>query len=162
MKTVRVHNEKKEEFDVPINELEFRVSVYGIVIKDDVILLSAQYDGYDFPGGGVELGERLEDGLVREVREETGIVVKPRELVYCTDSFFKHTLTPGKFHNILIYYVCEAVGGTLGDTTFDEIELQYAEAPEWVSLAKVPELKFYNSVDSVMVVERAKEIFKKS
>jgi ADP-ribose pyrophosphatase YjhB (NUDIX family) len=36
---------------------------------------------YTLPGGGVELGETLEEAIIREVREETGLVIAPLELV---------------------------------------------------------------------------------
>ena len=58
----------KNDFDhkrkiVPANELIFRPSVYAVIIKSGKILLSRQWDGYDFPGGGIEKGESI--GLVR-------------------------------------------------------------------------------------------------
>src|SRR5215472_14136088 len=36
---------------------------------------------YTLPGGGVELGETLEEAVIREVREETGLLIAPLELV---------------------------------------------------------------------------------
>ena len=55
-----------------------RPSVRGIVIKDGKIAMmhSLKYDYYKLPGGGIEEGEQLEDTLIREVREESGLIVK--------------------------------------------------------------------------------------
>ena len=52
-------------YSVPANELVFRPSVYAVIIKDNRIFLSKQWDGYDFPGGGIELGETSEEALIR-------------------------------------------------------------------------------------------------
>lgn len=45
--------------------------------KDDKIAMihSLKYDYYKFPGGGIEAGEDKINVLIREVREETGLVV---------------------------------------------------------------------------------------
>ena len=56
-----------------------RPSVRGIIFKDDKIALvhSKKYDYYKFPGGGCKKGENLVETLIREVQEETGLVVIP-------------------------------------------------------------------------------------
>ena len=55
-----------------------RPSVRGIIIKDGKIAMmhSKKFDYYKLPGGGIEPGETLEETLIREVREESGLIVK--------------------------------------------------------------------------------------
>lgn len=57
-----------------------QLGAYGIIIKDDNILLikkcSGPYDGkLDLPGGTIEFGERPEVALKREIQEEVGIII---------------------------------------------------------------------------------------
>ena len=78
-----------------------RPSVRGIMIKDGKVAMmhSVRYDYYKLPGGGIEDEESLEDTLVREVREESGLIVdkdtikeleeKITKLVYTTKETFK-------------------------------------------------------------------------
>lgn len=56
-----------------------RPSVRGIIIKNGKIAMihSLKYDYYKFPGGGIEQDESQQDALIREVREESGLVVIP-------------------------------------------------------------------------------------
>lgn len=58
----------------------------GIVVVDDRLVLVRRgrepgKGGYALPGGFVEYGERPEDCAVREVREETGLITEPLQLV---------------------------------------------------------------------------------
>lgn len=141
------------KFEVKISDLIFRPAVYGIIIKDKKILLSKQWDGYDFPGGGIELGEDTQDALVREVKEETGMDVKPLKIQYCSNSFFKLPFKGNFVHSIHMYYQCEVTGGELSMEFFDENEVRYADHPEWVDLDQVPKIKIYSSVDATKVLQ---------
>lgn len=61
---------------------------------------------YTFPGGGLEEGETLEEGCMREIKEEFGIDVKVVKKLYEMES--------EKFHQKEIFYLCEYVGGEFG------------------------------------------------
>ena len=134
-------------FEVMNDQLVFRPAVYGVIIQDGKVLLSKQWGGYDFPGGGIELGERIEEALVREVKEETGIEIRPNSILHVSDSFFKLPYKGTYVQSIHLYYECQVVGGELSTEFFDEQEKQYADKPEWIPLSEVPHLKIYSSAE---------------
>ena len=77
MPKVTCQNLDGEEIEVDVDQLSFRPSAYGLLIEDGRILLSPHWGGHVFPGGAVDLGERLEDALKREFPEETGLEIEP-------------------------------------------------------------------------------------
>jgi ADP-ribose pyrophosphatase YjhB (NUDIX family) len=74
---------------------------------------------WSLPGGALELGERLEDGIRREVREETGLSVEPVEIVAVFDhiSHAPDDATRVRFHYVLVDYRCRVLGGALASAT---------------------------------------------
>lgn len=68
---------------------------------------------WGLPGGAVELGETVKEAVVREVIEETGITVKPVELVAVIDSIHRDDEGNFKYHYVLLEYVCKYVSGKI-------------------------------------------------
>lgn len=99
------------------------VSAGGIVEDSDgnILLVKTQHNGWVYPGGIIEVGENLMDGLIREIKEESGIDATVIELI----SIISNTGIP-KWHDgitdvptkVMFDFVCKAEGGTL--TTSDE------------------------------------------
>jgi ADP-ribose pyrophosphatase YjhB (NUDIX family) len=90
--------------------------VAGIIIHDGRILLSVRgkppSEGkWGLPGGAVEVGETVEEALVREVTEETSVTVRPLKLVAVLDSVNRDEDGGVKYHYVLFEYLCGYVAG---------------------------------------------------
>ena len=147
---------------VPVEDLIFRPSAYAVIVQDGKVLLNQAWDGYDFPGGGIEKGETISEGLLREVKEETGLEVTQGELLYFGQDFFTANLLQPEtfyFHNLMYYFRCTDPKGELSSAGFMEHEKKYMKEPIWMPIEKVGELKFYNadSVDSAGLIRKVAE-----
>ena len=71
--------------------MNITVRAAGILLEDDRLLLIKQYvtptRGWSLPGGKLEANETIEQCMAREWKEETGLDVKIKELLYVTDRF---------------------------------------------------------------------------
>jgi 8-oxo-dGTP diphosphatase len=86
----------------------FNVRVYGILINENKqVLVSDEYirGGYytKFTGGGLEFGEGLRDGLIREWKEELNADIEVLEHLYTTD-FFQISAFDQTSQIISVYY----------------------------------------------------------
>jgi 8-oxo-dGTP diphosphatase len=157
-KTIICHDVRGKAYQAPLNKVHFRPGVYGVIIRNGKILLSPQWDGYDFPGGGMEINETIEQALVREAYEETGYKVKIGKLVACYQSFFKSDSQKDYWNALCLYYTCTIQSGKISTAGFDENEKVYAKAAEWIDIKKALKLKYYNTADSSQIIQA---VFKK-
>jgi len=68
---------------------------------------------WSLPGGALELGESLDCGVRREVREETGLEVHPVKVFEIFERIMRDAAGEPEYHYVLIDYVCRVTGGTL-------------------------------------------------
>ena len=68
---------------------------------------------WSLPGGVLETGETLEQGVIREVREETGLEVKPLWVLEIFERIMRDPQGAPEYHYVLIDYVCRVTGGSL-------------------------------------------------
>jgi ADP-ribose pyrophosphatase YjhB (NUDIX family) len=68
---------------------------------------------WSLPGGVLEIGETLVEGVRREVLEETGLVVEPVRMLEIFERIMRDETGRPEYHYVLIDYLCQVSGGTL-------------------------------------------------
>lgn len=98
-----------------------RIAAGGIILKGDAILL-VRFEttgGNSYlaaPGGALESGENAAQAIIRETMEETGVVVRPRRVLWIED------LQSSRFKTCKIWMLCDVVSGDVVSTDGARIE----------------------------------------
>lgn len=89
-----------------------KVDVRGAVFQNGrVLLVRESEDGcWTFPGGWAEVGQSAAESVEREVREESGYLVKAVKLLACWDRN-RHAHPAIPFHAFKLLFLCEILGG---------------------------------------------------
>lgn len=135
---------------VPRSKLTLRAAVYGVIVHDGKVLLIRSHHGggYYLPGGGIEVGERIEDALRREVLEETGIEVKVGGFVHFYEDFFYYDPGDRAYHSLLFYYHCRPKTFDLLDDA--DVDDEDAEQPRWVDVDGLQASDFQNHGEMIL------------
>ena len=135
-----------------------RTRVAGIILMQGGIALMHRKDVkkrkdiqeyYTFPGGGLEENETLEEGTIREIKEEFGIDVKVVKKLY--------EIKSEKFNQKEIFFLCEYVSGKFGTGTGPE----FSNDPKYIDSGKyIPEIIRLDDVENILLLpENIKKLF---
>ena len=124
-----INDENKSQFT--------RETARAIVLKGEKILLlyTARYDDYSLPGGGINTGESIEEGLIRELQEETGAqnikIKKPLGLYEELRPWYKDDFEC--IHIKSYCYYCD-IDEQLALSKMEHYEIQNGMQPKWVNI----------------------------
>jgi 8-oxo-dGTP diphosphatase len=115
------------------------VGVGALIYKRDRILMAQRgkeplKGWWSLPGGALELGELLADGIRREVLEETGLKIRLLGVLEIFERIMRDAEGKPEYHYVLIDYIARETGGELrpGDDVC---------AVEWVRRQDLPKLQ---------------------
>jgi ADP-ribose pyrophosphatase YjhB (NUDIX family) len=112
------------------------MGVGAVIVRDGRVLLvrrgrDPMKGHWTLPGGVLEVGESLAQGVAREVREETGLDVEVLELVELLDRIHREDGRV-RFHYVIADYLCLVKGGEL-QAASDADAARWVERAEWNS-----------------------------
>jgi 8-oxo-dGTP diphosphatase len=101
---------KREYPDAPV------VGVGGVVIHGGRALLIRRggpplQGEWSIPGGTLDLGETISEGIRRELKEETGVDVRVLDFIEAFDRIFRDASGGIQYHFVIVDYLCEFAGG---------------------------------------------------
>lgn len=135
------------------------LGVGGVVINGNRVLLIRRgreplKGEWSIPGGMLELGESLKEGVAREVWEETGLKVRPLEMLLAFDRIQKNG-DRVQYHYVIIDYVCRKTGGRLkaGSDVLDARWVKREELPDYHVTPKAAEV----IANAFVLVEKQKQ-----
>jgi 8-oxo-dGTP diphosphatase len=110
------------------------VGVGAVIVRQGEVLIVRRANPplqgeWSLPGGALELGEKLRDGVAREVLEETGLEVEVGPVLDVFDSIFPDGEGRTQYHYVLIDYLCRLRSGTALAAS-DASELRWARPEE--------------------------------
>lgn len=107
------------------------VSVAGLVSndKDEILLLDSPRRGWEYPGGMVEPGETLQDALIREIKEETGVDIEITGFIGVCKNVQKDVVN--------IDFSCKYLGGEF-ITSDESLRVKWVKKDEALDLVSFP------------------------
>ena len=115
------------------------VGVGAVIFDEGRVLLvqrgHAPMQGeWSLPGGALEVGETLEEGVRREVLEETGLIVEPVAMIEVFDRIARDDAGRVQFHYVLVDYLCRITGGSAACAS-DAADLRWASRDDLDTIA---------------------------
>jgi 8-oxo-dGTP diphosphatase len=127
-----------------------KLTTDGAILKDGKILLIKRKNDpfkgkWALPGGFVEYGEKVEDAAIREIKEETGLITKIKDIV----GIYSDPNRDPRGHTVAIVFLLDITNGKLkAEDDADDVK--------FFNLNKLPDLSFDHGMIIQDILRRLK------
>jgi len=111
----------------------------------NLLLVKTHHRGWDAPGGQIEVGEDIEEGLLREILEESGIVATVRCLVGVYSNVGEHLGYDGKTRvptKVMLDFICDYVDGQARACADETSEARWIPKSDVMQYVTAPAMRF--------------------
>lgn len=95
----------QQDFRTKVGNTVFGVRATALIVEEGKLLVVEDEDGFYTIGGAIQVGERTEEAVIREVKEELGVKAQARQLAFVVENRFEQAGV--HFHNIEFHYLVD-------------------------------------------------------
>lgn len=125
----------QQDFRTKLDNTVFGVRATALIVEEGKLLVVEDEDGFYTIGGAIQVNERTEDAVVREVREELGVKAQAGQLAFVVENRFEEDGV--NYHNIEFHYLVNL----LEDAPLTMQEDEKMQPCEWIDLDKLEDIQ---------------------
>lgn len=95
----------QQDFRTKLDNTVFGVRATALIVEEGKLLVVEDEDGFYTIGGAIQVGERTEEAVIREVKEELGVASKAVQLAFIVENRFEQAGV--HYHNIEFHYLVD-------------------------------------------------------
>ena len=95
----------QQDFRTKLENTVFGVRATALIVEEGKLLVVEDEDGFYTIGGAIQVNERTEEAVVREVKEELGVKAQAGQLAFVVENRFEQAGV--HFHNIEFHYLVD-------------------------------------------------------
>ena len=125
----------QQDFRTKVGSTVFGVRATALILQNRKLLVTKDKDKYYTIGGAIQVDERTEDAVVREVREELGVKAQAGQLAFVVENRFEQAGI--HYHNIEFHYLVDL----LEDAPLIMQEDEKSQPCEWIDLDQLQNIQ---------------------
>ena len=125
----------QQDFRTKVGNTVFGVRATALIVEEGKLLVVEDEDGFYTIGGAIQVGERTEEAVIREVKEELGVKAQAGQLAFVVENRFEQDGV--YYHNIEFHYLVDL----LEDAPLTMQEDDKTQPCEWIDLDKLEDFQ---------------------
>ena len=121
----------QQDFRTKVGNTVFGVRATALIVEEGKLLVVEDEDGFYTIGGAIQVGERTEEAVIREVKEELGVKAQAGQLAFVVENRFEEDGV--YWHNIEFHYLVDL----LEDAPLTMQEDEKRQPCEWIDIDKL-------------------------